>query len=145
MDLKRSINISLFMDFYKTIKAKDGHYSCICIRSMLPRTARDIPGQEVPLGRYQGKVLLIVNQFGAEEPGTEAEIQSFCQLNYGATFRMFAKVEVNGDGAGPGRRALRAEGQAGGHSGRRPAAAVMPVVPLAMIAVGQVGPGPRRP
>jgi len=41
------------------------------------------------------------NQFGAQEPGTEKEIESFCELNYGVTFPLFAKIEVNGDGAAP--------------------------------------------
>lgn len=41
------------------------------------------------------------DQFGHQEPGTEAEIASFCEVNYGVTFPMFAKVEVNGDGAHP--------------------------------------------
>ena len=39
------------------------------------------------------------NQFGAQEPGTEAEIQTFCATNYGVSFPMFAKVEVNGANA----------------------------------------------
>ncbi|UOY92790.1 glutathione peroxidase [Ectobacillus sp. JY-23] len=41
------------------------------------------------------------NQFMAQEPGDEAEIASFCELNYGVTFPMFAKVDVNGDNAHP--------------------------------------------
>lgn len=41
------------------------------------------------------------NQFGAQEPGTEEEIHSFCQLNYGVTFPLFAKVDVNGPGTHP--------------------------------------------
>lgn len=41
------------------------------------------------------------NQFGAQEPGTEEEIQGFCSLTYGVTFPMHARVEVNGDGAHP--------------------------------------------
>lgn len=36
------------------------------------------------------------NQFGAQEPGTENEIAEFCKANYGVTFPMFAKVDVNG-------------------------------------------------
>src|SRR5580698_6444864 len=36
------------------------------------------------------------NQFGAQEPGTGEDIASFCELNYGVTFPMFAKVDVNG-------------------------------------------------
>ena len=41
------------------------------------------------------------NQFGAQEPGAEAEIGAFCSTNYGVTFPMFAKIDVNGDGAHP--------------------------------------------
>jgi glutathione peroxidase len=41
------------------------------------------------------------NQFGAQEPGSEAEIGAFCQKNYGVTFPMFAKVDVNGASAHP--------------------------------------------
>ena len=41
------------------------------------------------------------NQFGAQEPGSEAEIGQFCRANYGVTFPMFAKIEVNGERAHP--------------------------------------------
>lgn len=41
------------------------------------------------------------NQFGAQEPGSEAEIASFCQLNYGVSFPMFAKIDVNGSHSHP--------------------------------------------
>ena len=41
------------------------------------------------------------NQFGRQEPGSESEIAEFCLLNYGVSFPMFAKIDVNGDGADP--------------------------------------------
>jgi glutathione peroxidase len=41
------------------------------------------------------------NQFGAQEPGNEAEIKSFCDLNFGVTFPLFAKIDVNGANADP--------------------------------------------
>jgi len=41
------------------------------------------------------------NQFGAQEPGSEAEIESFCRMTYDVKFPMFAKVEVNGPNAHP--------------------------------------------
>ncbi|KAM6522183.1 Glutathione peroxidase [Fusarium falciforme] len=41
------------------------------------------------------------NQFGAQEPGSDEEIQSFCQVNYGVTFPIMQKTEVNGDGTNP--------------------------------------------
>jgi glutathione peroxidase len=47
------------------------------------------------------------NQFGAQEPGNEEEIKSFCSLTYDVTFPMFAKVEVNGEGTHPLFHALK--------------------------------------
>ena len=41
------------------------------------------------------------NQFGAQEPGNETEIRQFCDLNFGVTFPLFAKVDVNGANAHP--------------------------------------------
>ena len=41
------------------------------------------------------------NQFGEQEPGDETEIATFCERNYGVSFPMFAKVDVNGDDAHP--------------------------------------------
>lgn len=48
------------------------------------------------------------NQFGAQEPGSEGEIKTFCETSFGVTFPMFAKIEVNGDGAHPLYEHLRA-------------------------------------
>ena len=41
------------------------------------------------------------NQFGDQEPGTDSEVQQFCQLNYGVTFPVMAKIDVNGESADP--------------------------------------------
>ncbi|MEG7342686.1 glutathione peroxidase, partial [Bacillus cereus] len=41
------------------------------------------------------------NQFGGQEPGTEEDITSFCELNYGVSFPLFAKIDLKGDGAHP--------------------------------------------
>jgi len=49
------------------------------------------------------------NQFGAQEPGTEAEIAQFCELNYGVTFPIFAKIDVNGPNAHPLYKFLKSE------------------------------------
>ncbi len=104
---------------------------------------RDIRGEPVPLSRYRGEVLLIVNtasrcgftpqyagletlyeklhdrgfeilgfpcnQFGGQEPGSEEEIASFCTVNYGVSFPMFAKIDVNGEAAVPLYRWLKKE------------------------------------
>lgn len=41
------------------------------------------------------------NQFANQDPGTNEEVHQFCQLNYGVTFTMFEKIDVNGDNAHP--------------------------------------------
>jgi glutathione peroxidase len=48
------------------------------------------------------------DQFGHQEPGDESEIKSFCSTAYDVTFPMFAKIEVNGPGAHPLYRHLKA-------------------------------------
>lgn len=47
------------------------------------------------------------NQFGTQEPGTEAEIAAFCRQNYEVSFQMFAKIDVNGPKAHPLYRFLK--------------------------------------
>ena len=49
------------------------------------------------------------NQFGHQEPGSEAEIQDFCSLNYGVSFPMFEKIDVNGTGTHPLFQFLKSE------------------------------------
>ena len=62
---------------------------------------------------YRDRGLVVVgfpsNQFGAQDPGSNDEIASFCQLNYGVTFPMMSKVDVNGDKASPLWKWLKAE------------------------------------
>jgi glutathione peroxidase len=97
--------------------------------------ARQIDGKPVPLSRFKGKVLLIVNtaskcgftpqfegletlyekyatkglavlgfpsnQFGSQDPDTNEEIGAFCVQNYGVSFPMMEKIDVNGSNAAP--------------------------------------------
>ncbi|HEY3636085.1 MAG TPA: glutathione peroxidase [Caldimonas sp.] len=62
---------------------------------------------------YRDRGLVIVgfpsNQFGAQDPGSNDEIASFCSLNYGVTFPMMGKVDVNGQNAPPLWKWLTAE------------------------------------
>ena len=62
-------------------------------------------GLESLYEKYKDRGLVILgfpcNQFGAQEPGTESEIQEFCQLNYGVKFPTFGKIDVNGKDAHP--------------------------------------------
>ena len=105
--------------------------------------ALSIEGKSVPLSRYRGHPLLIVNtasacgftpqfagleklhetygtrglvvlgfpcnQFGSQDPGSNDEIASFCQRNYGVSFPMMSKIDVNGADAHPLYRWLTAE------------------------------------
>lgn len=41
------------------------------------------------------------NQFMGQEPGTDAEVKTFCETSFGVTFPLFSKIDVNGDGAAP--------------------------------------------
>jgi glutathione peroxidase len=70
-------------------------------------------GLEELYEKFHGKGLEVLgfpcNQFGAQEPGSEEEIAQFCELNYGVTFPMFAKVEVNGAKTAPVYKYLKAE------------------------------------
>jgi len=62
-------------------------------------------GLEALYEKYKDRGLEVLgfpcNQFGAQEPGTANEIVSFCELNYGVTFPLFAKIDVNGERAAP--------------------------------------------
>eukprot|EP00244_Chara_vulgaris_P009214 TRINITY_DN386_c0_g1_i3.p1 TRINITY_DN386_c0_g1~~TRINITY_DN386_c0_g1_i3.p1 ORF type:complete len:304 (+),score=73.47 TRINITY_DN386_c0_g1_i3:184-1095(+) len=104
-------------------------------RSLHTFTVKDIDGNDVSLGDYKGKVVLVVNvasqcgltnqnyqelvqlyekykeqgfvvlafpsnQFGGQEPKSNAEIKKFAE-SYGTTFPMFSKIDVNGDNAAP--------------------------------------------
>ncbi|HWU44721.1 MAG TPA: glutathione peroxidase [Bdellovibrio sp.] len=62
-------------------------------------------GLEQMYEKFKDKGFIILgfpcNQFGAQEPGSNSEIQQFCSLNYGVTFPVLAKVDVNGSNADP--------------------------------------------
>ncbi len=62
-------------------------------------------GLETLWKAYRDRGLVIVgfpsNEFGAQDPGSNGEIASFCELNYGVSFPMMAKVQVNGADAHP--------------------------------------------
>ena len=62
-------------------------------------------GLEALYKKYKDQGLVVLgfpcNQFGRQEPGSESDIEEFCQLNYGVSFPMFTKIDVNGDDADP--------------------------------------------
>jgi glutathione peroxidase len=75
-------------------------------------------GLESLYRRYKERGLVVLgfpaNDFGGQEPGSSKDIASFCQVNYGVTFPMFAKTSVIGPSANPLYRDLAAQ------SGKRP-------------------------
>ena len=74
---------------------------------------RQYDGLESLYRKYKEEGLVILgfpcNQFGSQEPGTEKEIQNFCRVNFGVTFPMFSKINVNGDEAHPLYQYLKSE------------------------------------
>ena len=70
-------------------------------------------GLEALYRKYQHRGFAVLgfpcNQFGAQEPGTEAQIAEFCSRSYDVTFPLFAKVDVNGAKASPLFEFLKAE------------------------------------
>jgi glutathione peroxidase len=70
-------------------------------------------GLEALYNEYKEQGLVVLgfpcNQFGEQEKGADSEIASFCQKNYGVSFPMFSKVEVNGDNTTPLYQELKAQ------------------------------------
>lgn len=70
-------------------------------------------GLESLYEQYKDQGLVVLgfpcNQFGEQEKGADGEIASFCQKNYGVSFPMFSKIEVNGDDAAPLYQELKAQ------------------------------------
>jgi len=70
-------------------------------------------GLEALWKTYRDRGLVVVgfpsNEFGGQDPGSDAEIASFCEMNYGVSFPMMAKVKVNGADAHPVWRWMTAE------------------------------------
>ena len=70
-------------------------------------------GLETLYQQYKDRGVVVLgfpcNQFGAQEPGTEEEIARFCESQYGVSFPIFAKIEVNGPDAHPLYKFLKKE------------------------------------
>nr|WP_311444979.1 glutathione peroxidase [Ezakiella coagulans] len=106
-------------------------------------TVKDIDGNDLPLSKFKGEVVLVVNtaskcgftkqyeglealyekykdkgfvilgfpcnQFGSQEPGTEAEIKNFCEATFSVSFPMMSKIDVNGENTHPLYKFLKSE------------------------------------
>lgn len=70
-------------------------------------------GLEALYRKYKDQGVVVLgfpcNQFGSQEPGSEEEIQNFCRVNFGVTFPMFSKINVNGEETHPLYRYLKSE------------------------------------
>jgi glutathione peroxidase len=85
--------------------ARRGHVFLIVNTASACGFTPQLKGLETLWQDYRDRGLVVVgypcNQFGAQDPGSNGEIATFCEVNYGVTFPMMAKVEVNGDGTDP--------------------------------------------
>ncbi len=91
----------------KEVTLKDYHGKVLLIVNVASKCGLtpQYEGLQKIYNEYKSKGLEVLgfpcNQFGAQEPGTEEEIQSFCDLNYKVGFPLFTKIDVNGDTAHP--------------------------------------------
>lgn len=103
--------MSISTSFYG-LQARDIHGKTITMETyrgkilLLVNTASkcgftpQLEGLEALYRKYRDQDFVVLgfpcNQFARQEPGSEQEIENFCQFNYGVSFPMFAKIEVNG-------------------------------------------------
>jgi glutathione peroxidase len=111
--LPGSMDMSTLYDFsvktidgnQKSLKDYQGHPVLLVNVASECGLTPQYEGLEKLYKEYQDKGLVVMglpcNQFGAQEPGDEAQIKQFCQLNYGVDFPLTSKIEVNGAGAHP--------------------------------------------
>jgi glutathione peroxidase len=97
----------------KSLRDYDGKVALIVNVASKCGLTPQYEGLEQLYEKYRDRGFVVLgfpcNQFGAQEPGTHDEIKDFCTTNYGVRFPMFAKLDVNGDGADPLYRWLKSE------------------------------------
>jgi glutathione peroxidase len=85
--------------------ARRGHVFLIVNTASACGFTPQFKGLEKLWDDYRERGLVVVgypcNQFGAQDPGSNGEIASFCEMNYGVSFPLMAKVDVNGASADP--------------------------------------------
>jgi glutathione peroxidase len=93
--------------------AKRGHVFLIVNTASQCGFTPQFKGLEQLWQAYRDRGLVIAgypcNQFGAQDPGSNGEIAEFCEMNYGVSFPMMGKVQVNGSDADPLWKWLKAE------------------------------------
>ena len=117
-----------FSQWRKTLDGKDSSLGALAGRALLVVNVASkcgltpqYTGLERLQERYADRGFSVVgfpcNQFGGQEPGSPAEIAEFCDVNYGVTFPITEKVEVNGEGRHPLYAALTGTPDDTGHTG----------------------------
>ncbi len=95
------------------LSAYDGQVALIVNTASQCGFTPQLEGLEQLHQQYADRGLAVLgfpcNQFGNQDPGSNEEIGAFCQKNYGVSFQMFEKVDVNGDSAHPVYKWLREE------------------------------------
>lgn len=95
------------------LKAYQGHVVLVVNVASKCGFTPQYKGLEELYQKFKSRNFIILgfpcNQFGAQEPGNNDEIQSFCSLNYGVSFPVLGKVDVNGSQASPVYQWLKAE------------------------------------
>lgn len=95
------------------LSAYDGQVALIVNTASQCGFTPQLEGLEQLHQQYADRGLAVLgfpcNQFGNQDPGSNEEIGAFCQKNYGVSFQMFEKVDVNGDAAHPVYKWLREE------------------------------------
>lgn len=98
-------NVKTLLGEKKSMKEYEGKVLLIVNTASKCLFTSQYEGLERLYQQYKDQGLVVLgfpcNQFDNQEPGSAEEIQSFCQKNYGVTFPMFSKVDVNGDDAHP--------------------------------------------
>lgn len=93
------------MGFYRPLKQLAGKPVLVVNVASKCGFTPQYAGLEELHKKYGAKGLQVIgfpcNQFGGQEPGTDSEIQQFCQINYGVSFPVLAKVDVNGSDTAP--------------------------------------------
>lgn len=97
----------------KTLREHEGKVMLIVNTASKCGYTPQYAGLEKLYERFSDRGVVVLgfpcNQFGAQEPGSESEIGAFCQKNYGVTFPMHAKIDVNGSGTHPLYQKLKKE------------------------------------
>lgn len=118
---ERSTAMANFHDFTvktidgkpKSLKDYSGHPVLVVNVASECGLTPQYTGLEKLYKEYKDRGLVVLglpcNQFGAQEPGTDAEIKQFCEVKYGVDFPLTHKIEVNGAGADPLYKWLRSE------------------------------------